>query len=85
MKFKTLTNPCLPEVELILTAEEASVLVAIVGKIAGYSNEDSPRTFISELYRRLSDGGYASRPIGASVTWEGKNYKFSHDMRVDKA
>jgi len=85
MKFKTLDIESLPDVELILTAEEAQVLTAIVGKISGYSETDSPRQFLSDLYNKLYDAGYCPKPHGNSVIWKGMKFQFLHDMRVNKA
>lgn len=84
MKFKTLKNPCLPEVELILTAEEAQVLATIVGKISGNYESGSPRAFISELYNTLSRNGYVTNPLGSAVKWKGELFTFTGGTKVNK-
>ena len=83
MKFKKLTTTCLPDVELILTPEEASVLQNIVGKIAGYSDNNSPRTFLGDLYDKLTNAGYRTVPYESPITWEGKKFQFTGSLRVD--
>jgi hypothetical protein len=84
MKFKKLEDNTLPAVELILTAEEATVLSSVLGKISGYSNDDGPRTFMSSLYNTLHNNGYRTPQYGGAVAWQGKRFKLSHDLRVDK-
>jgi len=84
MKFKTLNEDSLPDVELILTAGEATVLTAILGKISGYANDDSPRKFTSDLYNVLHNNGYRTRPYGGNFSFKGKSFSLTNDMRVDK-
>ncbi len=85
MKFKVLElDPLpLPAVEITLTAEEASVIASITGKIAGDNGTVSPRSFLSKLYNDLKDAGYGTRH-GGPVTWKGKKFKFSSGMKVEK-
>jgi len=88
MKFKVFEpepSP-LPEVEITLDGEEAKVLTAILGKISGYHSEnaDSPRTFLSALYKKLDVAGYTTRPLGNKFRYRGKNFKFHSGMRLDR-
>jgi hypothetical protein len=86
MKFKVFEpEPApLPEVEITLNGEEARVLTAVLGKISGYHNTiDSPRTFLSQLYKKLDENGYTTRPLGNQFHYKGKKFKFQSGMRLD--
>lgn len=87
MKVSTVEKTNLPDVQLTLTAEEATVLGALLGKVSGDFTSSSPRKFLSPLYKWLHDNGYDGlRRLSGPHTfiWRERRFKFVNNVEVTK-